>query len=297
MFRLQTIALSCIILLCLGTYSHAIDGWADPVGGWDLLVEFDGLLGKTLETADAAALDGIWNHDNGSDQWDSSAPGTADTSPGGVVVEEVDGAVVLSIEDTGDPRDDGFADPGSNRKIYFTRDIGYDGDILADGVTLIARLRINPNPKEAPANGYTLHDGAKGHVAIGSLAVPSLFSLALDEGAVLYFGAEDQDPITVSSEFEFQSVWATIVASEDQHEVNIYINGSTDPAFSDVMTLGDGDDSIFANYLAIGAGSTGRDGAVQIDYIGYKAGVFQPELGTAVNPAGKLSTTWGELKK
>jgi hypothetical protein len=287
-----------MILLCLGAYAHAIDGWADPAGGWDLLVEFDDLLGKTLETANDAALDGTWNHDNGSDQWDGSAPGIAGAAPGGIAVEKVDSVVVLSIEDAGDPRS--FTPPvpdPSNRKIYLTKDIGYDGDILADGVTFIARFRINPNPKEAPANGYTLHDGAKGHVAIGSLAVPKLFSLALDEGAILYFGAEDQAPITVSSEFEFQSVWATVVASGDQHEVNIYLNGSTDPAFSGVMTLGGGNDSIFANYLAIGMGSTGRDGAVQIDYIGCKAGVFPPELGAAVNPAGKLSTTWGELKK
>jgi len=40
----------------------------------------------------------------------------------------------------------------------------------SERVTFVARFRINPNPVEAPADGYTLHDGGKGEVGIGSLA-------------------------------------------------------------------------------------------------------------------------------
>jgi hypothetical protein len=283
-----------VLLVCGGT-SYALDGWGDPAGGWDLLVEFDDLLGVALATDDAAALDGTWNHDNGSDAWDGSVPGEADKAPGGVMVEEAEGVVVLSIEDAGDPRDAGFSDP-SNRKLYFTKEIAYDGDILADGVTLVARMRINPNPVDAPADGYDLHDGAKGQVGIGSLAVPKLFSLALDTGA-LRFGAEDQEPVAIANELEFQSIWATVMGDGDMHNVNVYLNGSTDPVFSGPIALGDGSDSDFANYLAVGMGSTGRDGAVQIDYVGYKAGLFAPGAATAIDPSAKLSTRWAEIKE
>ena len=58
------------------------------------------------ETSGFTSLDGTWSHDNGGDAWDGSAIG--DGSPGGVSV--IDG--YLRIQDPGDPRDNGFPDPG-----------------------------------------------------------------------------------------------------------------------------------------------------------------------------------------
>ena len=68
----------------------------------------------------------------------------------------------------------------------------------------------------------------------------------------MYFGSESQDPLKVDNEMEFQSAWVTIKGADNGNEVNVYLNGSTDPAFSGTMTLGDGHDSSFANYLTVG---------------------------------------------
>ncbi len=291
-----------LFLFTTSTNLWALGGWGDPPGGWDVLFHFDELKDKKLKTVGNSAIDGSWNHDNGSDQWDGSAPGEKGKSPGGVAINVVAGegdptgdAVVLSIEDTGDPRNNGFADPGSNRKVYFTYNINYNGHLLTDGVTFIARWRINPDPLEAPANGENLHDGAKGQVAVGSLNPATLFSMALDEGGILYFASEAQKALDVGDETQFKAVWATI--KDSGQEINIYLNGDVKPIFSDsVVPLGNGDDSNFSNYLAIGMGSTGRDGAIQIDYIGYKVGIFEPEF-YSVTPADKLSTAWGQIKR
>ena len=80
--------------------------------------------------------------------------------------------------------------------------------------------------------------------------------------------------------------------------MDIYLNGSDTPAFSGVVTPGDGSDGNMENYIAIGLGSTGRDGAMQIDYIRGKLGVYAPQVAapTAVEATGKLTTTWGTLK-
>jgi len=48
--------------------------------------------------------------------------------------------------------------------------------------------------------------------------------------------------------------------------------------------------------LISGMGSTGRDGAIQVDYIGFKSGIHEPAAGAAVAPADKLPSMWGEMK-
>ncbi len=275
----------CALLLIIAPLTFG--QWDEPAGGWD------GWYNDWADLAD-------WNHDNGSDQWDGTSPGVG--TLGGVLVETVDGEQVLSIEDTGDPRDAGFPDPGSNRKIYFQQEATSAGNIFEDGVTFIARWRINPNPLEAPANGNDLHDGGKGHVGIAhdsEIAGDTTdynMSFALDTGGLLYFANEDQAPLEVGDEFQFHAVWATAVLAGDLASINVYLDGATDPAFSGDVTLGDGTDGNFANYLAVGMGSTGRDGAIQVDYIGFKSGIHEPAVGAAVAPADKLPSMWGKMK-
>jgi hypothetical protein len=275
----------CAFLLIIAPLTFA--QWGDPPGGWD---------GWYSDWADLAD----WNHDNGSDQWDETPPGVG--ALGGVIVETVDGEEVLSIEDAGDPRDAGFPDPGSNRKIYFQQEATSAGNIFEDGVTFIARWRINPNPLEAPANGNDLHDGGKGHVGIAhdsEIAGDTTdynMSFALDTGGLLYFANEDQAPLEVGDEFQFHAVWATAVLAGDLASINVYLDGATDPAFSGDVTLGDGTDGNFANYVAVGMGSTGRDGAIQVDFIGFKSGIYEPAVGAAVTPADRLPSMWGEMK-
>lgn len=160
----------------------------------------------------------------------------------------------------------------------------------------MARLRVNPNPLDAPADGYTLHDGGKGNVGIAHHDAPGNFSFSLDTGGLLYFANEDQPPLEVGDEFQFHSIWATAVLTGDLYTINVYVDGDMNPAFSGDIALGDGSDGEFTNYIAVGMGSTGRDGAVQIDYVGYKAGIYVPTSATAVTPGGKLPSLWGELK-
>jgi hypothetical protein len=279
-----------VCLLTLAPLAFGLGGWADPPGGWDRLYDdFDDLT--------------QWTHNNGSDAWDESAPGEADMAPGGVQALVIFGmgdpsgdATVLSLEDTGDPRGDGFADP-SNRKLYLENEVAIDGNFYEGGITFIARFRVNPDPIDAPADGYTLHDGGKGNVGIVHNDAPGNFSFSLDTDGLLYFGNEDQAPLEVGDEFQFHSIWATAVMSGDLYTVNVYVDGETEPSFSGDIALGTGSDGdIYPNYVAIGTGSTGRDGAIQVDYIGYKAGVNPPALATAVSSVGKLSTVWGALK-
>jgi hypothetical protein len=279
----------CAFLFVLTPLALGLGGWADPAGGWDRVYnDFD--------------LD-QWTHNNGSDAWDGSAPGDAGMAPGGVHALVISGegdpsgdATVVSIEDTGDPRGDGFSDP-SNRKIYLENEVAIEGNFYEGGITFIARLRVNPSPIDAPADGYTLHDGGKGNVGIVHNDAPGNLSFSIDTGGLLYFGNEDQAPLEIGDEFQFHSIWATAVMSGDLYTVNVYVDGSAEPAFSGDIALGDGSDGdIYPNYVAMGTGSTGRDAAIQVDYIGYKAGVHVPALATAVSPTSKLPVMWGELK-
>jgi hypothetical protein len=285
---LSFMVVCCSLALILTPLAFGLGGWGDPSGGWDWLND---------DFADLAE----WNHDNGSDAWDGSAPGEAGTAPGGVKAETVDGVTVLSLEDTGDPRGDGFDDP-SNRKIYLQREAVFEGNIFEGGVTFTARFRINPNPVEAPADGYTLHDDGKGIVGIvhdgefaGDGTVLNL-SFALDTGGLLYFAHDDQPPLEVGDEFQFHSIWATAKLAGDVVSLNVYVDGGVTPIFSGDIALDDGAEGNFANCVVVGMGSTGRDGAAQIDYVGYKLGVYEPTLAAAVTPSDKLPSAWGKLK-
>jgi hypothetical protein len=275
---------SCAFLLTFTPLAFGLGGWSDPPDGWDGLYEFDDLKD--------------WTHNNGSDEWDGSAPGEKGKAPGGADIVKVPGegdpsgdATVVSIEDAGDPRDAGFADP-SNRKVYLEHAIDFRGNMFVDGVTFIARWRINPDPIDAPANGYTMHSGGKGEVGIVHDAAPGNLSFSLDTGGVLYFGNDGAEKkLQIGDEFQFHTVWAAATLDN----VDVYLDGDLEPVFSDAITFGDDSDGEYANYLTVGLGSTGGDGAIQVDYIGYKIGIYTPEP-LAVNPADKLPYLWGELR-
>jgi len=269
----------------LSPLAFGLGEWGDPPGGWDMLYEFDDMEG--------------WVHNNGSDAWDESAPGEEGTAPGGAHIVKVPGegdpsgdATVISIEDAGDPRNAGFDDP-SNRKIYLENEVDFSGNMFDDGITFIARWRINPEPIEAPADGYIMHDGGKGQVGIIHGAVPVNLSFSLDTGGAFYFGQDgSEEALEIGDEFEFHAIW--VAASMEN--VEVYLDGDSQPIFSDVITFGDGSDGdIYPNYVTVGLGATGQDGAIQVDYIGYKIGLFTPEV-FSVDPDDKLPGLWGKLK-
>ncbi|MCP4848791.1 MAG: hypothetical protein GY899_12690, partial [Verrucomicrobiaceae bacterium] len=75
------LALSVTLLLIATGFSK---DYLPPGGGWDYLFEGGASAGSA-----SAALDGTWDHNNNSDHWDSTAPGTG--NPGGITVVPVAG--------------------------------------------------------------------------------------------------------------------------------------------------------------------------------------------------------------
>tara|TARA_Y100001934_G_scaffold219097_1_gene260597 strand:- start:5597 stop:8707 length:3111 start_codon:yes stop_codon:yes gene_type:complete len=265
----------------------------------------------SLDVTDISA----WDHNNGSDAWDGSAIGGEfgdGNRPGGVSV--IDGFV--RIQDSGDPRDYGFSDPGSNRKIYLGKNIAEEGGtdtILDDGATLhfMARIPteglIDPvhvngggGVEDYPAggDGYENHDGGKGNIGIKQGA-GGIVSFSLNEaGKVIVGDGGTEFELTTTEWHEF---WVTIRKNDAGHEVRVYIDGSTEPQVLNV-TAGGGSD-YDGTYLAIGAGSTGKSGALDVAAFNFKPGahvpagadpidVAPPSISVARNADGTVTVTF-----
>ncbi|MBP65471.1 MAG: hypothetical protein CL727_06880, partial [Chloroflexi bacterium] len=245
-----------------------------PEGGW----------AYSVDVGDISA----WSHDNGSDQWDGSAIGGEfgdDNRPGGVSL--LDGYVRL--QDTGDPRDYGYSDSGSNRKIYLGQSISDQGGsdtILNDGATIhfIARIPtdgpLDPlhvdggaGVEDYPAggDGYENHDGGKGNIGIKQGAGGNIsFSLS-EAGKVII--TEDGTEFDLSTT-EWHEFWVTIEQSDAGHTVSVYLDGSTE---ANVFTVTAGGGSDYAgSYLAMGVGSTGRSGALDVAAFDFAPGAIAP---------------------
>lgn len=203
-----------LIGVCLAAHSVSAQtqprgvAYAAPKAGWKYF--FGGDKDKAGEDGSGfTSLDGTWSHDNGSDLWDGSKIGGTlspsptfggGNAPGGVMSITEDGVTFLRMQDPGDPRNYGFPDNFSNRKIYFGHDITADGapdTLLDDGVTLSFRARI-PTPKKTKApldqlhlsggttakaypaggDGYLVSDGGKANVGLAQLG-GGLISFAL----------------------------------------------------------------------------------------------------------------------
>ncbi len=280
---------------------QARGGWADPPDGWLYVYEAnedeDAFMPNFWEVG---CLDGGWMRSSNSDQWDGSAPGEDGTSPGGIEVQFLEGegenggnAWILSIEDTGDPSGT-HPDPGSNRKLFLARDTTDDLN-LADGVTLCARFRLNPEPLDTTCtgcpdigNGMTLHDHGKGMIGFAQQS-GSTICMAIDDNQQLQLVRGDNDtvpsatPVPLDSATEWITVWLTAQSSgAGAVTVSLYMNGELDPIPPYEETLFTGVENGYesapgSSYLVIAAGSTGRDAAWQLDYLCAASGIFEPE--------------------
>lgn len=280
-----------------------------PPSGWAYL--FDG-----TDTADAAnaALDGTWNHENGSDAWDGSGIRRPGTAPGGISLIQENTTNLIRMQDTGDPRTLGFSDP-SNRKIYLTHDIGQadpSGNLIEAGVTLTFRARLasfglldGSVPRDG--DGYNISDSGKGNFSIrspnvaggqGGLISFSLATAGVDDlaqnpsGALLMNSFDPTSGTAVDSgsagehrEFpledptDWNEFWITIEGgqSANTYDVNVYANGDTNGT-SFVVSGGSGSDGSFASYLGLGLPSTPQSGALDVDFFGFKPGIHAPQL-------------------
>ncbi|UCG57120.1 MAG: PEP-CTERM sorting domain-containing protein [Phycisphaerales bacterium] len=250
------------------------------------------------------ALDGTWDHDNGSDEWDESAIGSG--SPGGVSALTEGDVTYIRIQDTGNPSSHGFSDPGSNRKIY----LGHEIDFGLDGAQLEFRTRVatgDPlddsytgdgiNPWPAGGIGYHIRDHGKGMFGIAEAGVGIIsFSLALQSELAGYSGYEgiDSDVLLLNElpgtemsadidtgdtgvpsylPVDDATAWHTFLidiaaGGTGTHQLSISIDGGA-PTIIDV-TAGDGfewdDDPITPMYLAMGSSGTGGITAFDVDY-------------------------------
>ena len=191
MKRLRAFSWVFATLLTLGSNLSAGLLFPDPPGGWSYF--FNGDAREPGGGADFDALDGTWSHTNGSDEWDGSDIGGTfgpGNSPGGISVFTDGGISYLRIQDTGDPRDFGYSDPGSNRKIYLGHDLSANGATdtqMDDGFTLTFRARIptggtidplhrdgqgaaGVQPYPATGDGYVTSDSGKGNFVVRQAA-------------------------------------------------------------------------------------------------------------------------------
>ncbi|KPK48760.1 MAG: hypothetical protein AMK72_06120 [Planctomycetes bacterium SM23_25] len=201
---------SCLVAVsALVVSMAAASTWAGvylpPAGGWTYEYTGDAASGG----ANYTALDGTWNHDNGSDQWDESAIGAG--RPGGAnILAETPTNNYLRVQDAGDPRDHGMGD-ASNRKVYFghsiTNETGMDPDVadsvLDDGITISMRARVatgaplddmysdkgagdgenkhitTPTAWPSGGQGYLGHDAGKGNFSVRQSADDKIISFSL----------------------------------------------------------------------------------------------------------------------
>ncbi len=262
----------------------AIGGWGLPAGGLEYFYDAD--PGEDVYVDDrsfsaAFALDGSWARAR-DDDWDGSRPGEALTAPGGVGVQVIDGeegaepTSVLSLEDPGDPS---LVLPSpNNRRLYLLRAVSEDARLIDDGITLIARLRVNPDPLDLDvARGQTPERSKmRGQVGVATRAGRERrnFSLWLDGGALHVSGGASLELDTET----FHSVWTTVRREGDGHRVQVFLDGGLEPALDalvDLPTVGT-ESSVEGTYLQMGLSNVGEPGAIQIDYFGYAAGVKAP---------------------
>ena len=289
-----------------GTYDVnllTVDGWAlfDAAIAWlnpaPVNYTFDGDAAVYGAADSDDSLDGTWDHNNGSDQWDGS--GIGEGAPGGVAALVEEDVTFLRIQDTGNPTSYGVSDP-SNRKLYLTHALGCG----LDGVSIEFSIRIATTaPLDAMADGTPWPEGGmsglimdrgKGMVGIGDRSMGGMvsFSLALagNDGAegsdmLLMNALNGQAPadevdtgqgvanaVPIADATAWNTVSATIVAGgTGTHVVTVSVNGGEAQSFDvTVGTKYERSDNT-AGYIGIGSSGTGAMNGFDIDYISVKS--------------------------
>lgn len=310
----------------------------DPAGGWTYAYLGEGVAPGTTVGNDFTALDGTWDRQNGSDEWDGSGLGgtfDATNRPGGVGALSDAGTTFIRVQDPGNPTQHSFPDPSSNRKLYLGHDIATDAGVMdpstiLNGVTLTFRARIatpatgivdpqypdtggnSENSTVAAGtawptagNGLLGHDGGKGNFGIRQSTGDQIisFSLCLNSerrSDGMLFGqtglnmnslngtapSGTVDPyqnegtlnvLPISDPTNFHEFWITIQADQSgggTHKVDVYLDGA-EVSNTFHVTAGNGNDYDLS-YIAMGAGATPQQAALDVDFFAYKQGIHLP---------------------
>jgi len=308
MFR-ELLYLACCVFVVGLASGKALAGvdYQDPAGGWTYIYTGD---------AGGASLDGTWDHDNGSDQYDGTTIGSG--SPGGCSILTDGNTTYLRLQETGDPTDHAMGDP-SNRKIMWTHDIGADlgadpGTILDDGVTISFRARISTGaplddlhgdggsptgPWPAGGNGYVTHNGGKGSLGIrqsadmagdeeGEPKIAGRTGLCMNNqngtspsGTVDIQGNEagTLNLLDIADPTQWHEFWIQIVADTSQnstHKVTVWMDGNAGAPDGEFWVTAGNDQDEDYSYFEMGLGSTDQHGAIDVDFHAYKPDLHEP---------------------
>ncbi|HAK93799.1 MAG TPA: hypothetical protein DCM87_02000 [Planctomycetes bacterium] len=317
-------------------------GWQDPPGGWDYVYEANAgeaqyvALSGTMITG---LLNGEWMGGIETYFWDGSLPGQysladpAGDAPGGAELLVRAGlgdgggnATVLALEvagdttvATGNPFNFAWTTP-ANEAVYFLHPVWLPGQTtnlasIKQGVTVIARWRLTPDPRDAlpPAGQNWVSAGfvteaanrGKGMLSVVDQSDINASISFMPDGKL--FLMDQYDLNYAGSPTNFVTVWmAVLLTALDTYRVEVYLNGATTPAFAQELfdplssdeTGSDPDD-----YIAFGLPVKGTAAAMDLDYMGYKVGFLRPgqtqapptglgcAIDTAVDPPA-LNVTW-----
>ena len=219
-----------------------------------------------------AALDGTWDHNNNSDQWDGTVPSSG--NPGGVSIvpikDEPENNALLMVDSvTSSGRN-------NNRRLALTHNLaiheGVQPTFLKSGATIAFRIRVphsSPYLIDSP-NGLAPHANAKGIINLRgnggrisfSMGIKGTDALFPDDG---FFVSDSNSPVfysldpTVWNEF-----WITIQESKNNnqlYELRAYRNGSIEPFISRAVGLSTGTEESFP-YISLQLSSTSETAAV-----------------------------------
>ncbi len=176
-----------------------------PPGGWTYIYNGDQAIGAAKGTP---VLDGTWDHNNSSSEWDGSGRGAGAGARGGI---STDGNS-LTIEDALGATNG----PNSNSRIYFTRNLGDSGvnnaaRILDDGVTISFRARLTPDAVSPAAemalpNGYGIFGGGKGNFGIRQAGGPG----GAQAGLISFSLVRATEDVTPSNQIIFPGAGLTM---------------------------------------------------------------------------------------
>ena len=252
-----------------------------PGGGWDYLFEGDGAAGSATE-----ALDGTWNHNNSSDQWDGTAPGTG--NPGGISVVPVSGepgnSALLMVDAVT------TSGTNNNRRFALTHDLasgeGVPEDFLDDGATIAFRMRLPTSAGDLPSapDGLNPHSGGKGMINLRSAGGRISFAMGMagkdssyqqngmliSDGNATFFQALDPT--------EWNEFWVTTRQNSTDsslYDLRVYRNGSIVPLLTRSIRLSTSIDAAYP-YLSLQLSATNQTAAVEVDYFAFKDGMHLP---------------------
>ena len=277
---MTTIRLTFFSFLTLCTALLA-ERYPAPPGGWDYIYD-----GNEINNAPTEALDGTWDHNNSSDHWDGTSPENG--NPGGIasvpIIGEPNNKAIQIIDAV---RSSGT---NNNRRLTLTHDLekheGTPANFMDDGATFAFRIRLPetaPDLEDAP-NGLNPHSGAKGIINFRGSEGRIGFAMGIAGKDSAY--QEDGMFISNSSNTIFKSLdptkwnefWITIKQNSEnseKYDLKIYMNEGTIPDFAETIELSKSSDETYA-YMSMQLSSTSDTGAVEIDYISYKDGLYLP---------------------